>query len=264
MIHINFGQWIKELLYNFRDNVTILLVFIFLFPVLIFLYLMWRITNTILPYGVGASLADCFVFVTDKFFFALLIVPMSVYLLQYLNKNDFNILFILRQKSRKILWTKHMFRTFIFSSLVTTYFTICTFIIGGFFSTSYINWNSISSIYYLANNKVTDNVSILNVLVMFLIFCILLLTILNMLFQLLQWITNGYLFGWLVILSIGIWDMFQRTYAVMYGKLTISHSIWERSGYMNISIMYGIFVGLVIFIIGIVAVKRKDFLNEVG
>lgn len=86
----------------------------------------------------------------------------------------------------------------------------------------------------------------------------------NTLFQLILWITNKYVLGWIVILSIGVWDMFQQTYPVIYGRLTITHSIWERSDLINISILYGILVGLAIFLFGKSIVKRKDFLNETG
>lgn len=264
MKHINFSKWLKELLRDGRNNFLILLLYLLIFPILIFLYLLRRIKTTIVPYGVDASLADCFVFVTDKFFFALFIIPISVFLLQHLKKNDSNIFVIIRQRSRQLVWIKEVFKTFIFSLCLATYFIICTFIMGSFCSTSFFNWNRSASVYYLANNSVADNISLLNIIVIFFIFCVQILFVMNTLFQLILWITNKYVLGWIVILSIGVWDMFQQTYPVIYGRLTITHSIWERSDLINISILYGILVGLAIFLFGKSIVKRKDFLNETG
>jgi hypothetical protein len=261
MIHINIGGWTREIFRGFKANKIIFLIYLVIIPILIFLNLIRRI-SMIQQYGVEHSLADCFVFVTDKFFFSLLIIPLSVYFLLHLLKNDLKLNFIIRQTSKKSIWIKQMYKTFLLSFFLTTYLFICTFIIGGLFSKSYINWNYNNSVYYLANKTTNEYVTMKNVIIMFIIICTLINMLINILFQIIYWLTNSTIIGWIIIFFIGSWDIFQSRFSILYGKLSINHIYWRNPFEIKISIIYatGFFLGLLI--IGLKVAKRKDFLNE--
>lgn len=261
MIRFEPGKWFKELLRDCRSQWIILALYIILIPILIYFYLISRI-NTFQRYGVVTSLTDCFLFITENFFFALMIVPLSVYFLLYLFRNDFKTNFIIRQKSKQIIWMKQTYKSLIFSIFFTFYLGFWTYIIGGNFSEVFINWDSRRSIYYLVNKTTSEDISFLKVVVMFIIVSVIIVFFINILFQLVLWLTNKTIIGWLLIFSIGCWDIFQHSNDILYGRLTINHNFWNDPSDIKNSMIFVICIILLLLAVGFLIAKRKDFLNE--
>lgn len=261
MIHSSW-QMLKELLSDYRKNVGLILVFVVAIPVIELFYLSVRIGG-FAGTGMQWSVADCLVFQLDRSFVAFTLIPISLVLLAQLFKHDFQVPFLIRQKSKRSLWQKQIFKTVVTSMLLTTYIIIVTLIIGMLYSTTYINWHSDFSLYFRVNEVVAENIAFGHVIALFFIMSVLLCSLINIIFQFVNWLSNNQLPAWITILIIAGWDLVAiRGQFLIYGRLSIHYKYWYEFWKLITNISFGVGAIIILVIIGTFIAKKRDFLNE--
>ncbi len=260
MIHTS-KQLMKELLRGYGDNKPLIVTYILIIPLLLLLYLNIRI-KLLQETPFDYSVADCFVFLLDRFFAAFTLIPLSVFLLFQIFKNDFTVPFLLRQNSKSILWLKQIFKIIVSASLLVAYIALVAFLIASVYSTDYINWGSEQSLYYYINQASNDEAQLWQVIAMFFVMCTLLISIVNILFQFLYWLTNNRVVAWISIFFIAVWDNAQGSFFILYGRLSIHQSYWYDLGDMASHLFAGLSFIVILSIGGIFIAKKRDFLNE--
>lgn len=261
MIHTNLCLWTKETFRDIGNNLIVSLSFIFIIPIMIFVHLV-RSFGILKLYGLQYCFADCFVITADVYFFALMIVPFSFFFISHILKHDFSIPFAVRQKSKKRMWMKQIYKTFLFSFLITTYVTIWNYVLGGFLTADYINWYSQDSVYYFVNKATTDQDLFFNVVLIYFLTRLIILFFIHLSAFLVEWLTNKKILSWVLIIAVGCWDIFNRQFPILYGRLSIDYKIWENPSIILVDLIYSICAILLILFAGMASAKRKEFLNE--
>jgi hypothetical protein len=183
----------------------------------------------------------------------------NVFLLLHLFKNDFYTLFVLKQKSKKLLWLKEVYKSIIFSLCSTIYLLICTYGIGGLLCTSYINWDKRRSVFFGETNIICSDIKFINVIVAFSLVSFIRILVIALLTMLIYWITNKSSIPLIVIITVGIVDYYCP---IFYRLISIYYTMWVNPIKIYIGLIYGIFLIISIVYIGVLKADRKEFLNE--
>ncbi len=204
-------------------------------------------------------MADYFVDVSRTLFFGVELMIANVFLLLHLFKNDLSILFVLKQKNKKLLWLKEVYKSVLFSLFSTTYLLLCTYGIGGLLCSSYINWDKRRSIFFGETNMICSDIKFINVVMAFFIISFIRILVIALLTMLIYWITNKSSIPLIVIVTVGIFDYYCP---IFYRLISIYYTMWVNPIKMAIGLIYGIFLIISITYIGTIKAERKEFLNE--
>jgi len=209
--------------------------------------------------GFRLTLADYFVEVSGTLFGGIQLMIVNVFLLLHLFKNDFSILFVLKQKSKKLLWLKEAYKSVLFSLFSTIYLLLCTYGIGGLLCTSYINWDRRRSIFFGETNMICSDIKFINVVMVFFIISFIRILGIALLTMLIYWLTNKSSIPLIVIVTVGIVDYYCP---IFYRLISIYYTMWVNPLKLGIGLIYGTFLIISITYIGVIKAERKEFLNE--
>lgn len=243
---------------NIKSNFLWIIVYMIIVASLTFLYLRHSMKVSLLG-GFKFTLADYFVDVSGTLFFGIELMIVNVFLLLHLFKNDFSTMFVLKQKSKKLLWLKEVYKSILFSLFSTIYLLLCTYGVGGLLCSSYINWDRRRSIFFGETNMICSDIKFINVVMAFFIISFIRILVITLLTMLIYWITNKSSIPLIVIITVGIVDYYCP---IFYRLISIYYTKWVNPINMAIGLIYGIFLMISIIYVGMFKADRKEFLNE--
>jgi len=204
--------------------------------------------------------ADGYIYTSVYWFFGIEIAILTNFLIFNLNKNDFNINTVLKQKSRALIWLKQVLKIGVISILASIWISICTYFASGLMTRYYINWSSVNSIYFRVNKVVCNTIDLKDVIILFLVCSSIRIFIISIISLLIYWITNNKIISWIVIVSIGVLEI---TIPLFYRVVSIDYQVINNSGVLLICFLYGLFLIAILTILGIPLGKRKEFYGEI-
>ncbi|MDD4700186.1 MAG: hypothetical protein PHV07_08035 [Oscillospiraceae bacterium] len=255
MKHIK--AWTGEFFLFFKDNPIILALYIIAMPLLTLAWI-----QSFVVYAKRALVPICFVdyfiITKDGFFIYMVVVLMSILLCAFLNKNDFNINRIIRQKDVRKIWIKQTYFSILVSFSVSAYQLIIVSIIGILNYTVLINFNQKQSLFGLFNDGSTTNkVVIPMVVIASFVFCFLAVALMNIIYQLLKWVSNHDFICLIALILIGFLDSYGGVGIINLAG--VSYGKWLP--YRPITLLIPILVIVAVYVIGLKYSEHKEFLN---
>lgn len=204
--------------------------------------------------------ADGFIFSSAYWFFGVEIAILTNFTILTLNKNEFNINTVLKQKSRALLWIKQIFSNCIISILTSIWIALCTYFASGLMTVSYINWNSVNSIFFKVNKVICSTLALKDVVILFLIYSTLKIFIVSISSLLIYWLTNRRIISLIFIIILGV---LENSIPIIYRVINIDYGVIGDSRILMNNFLYGLLLIVVLTILGLVLGKRKEFYGEV-
>jgi len=245
---------------EYKANWLLLLVTFFILLIISMLNFSSVLNHYRIYYGLPISLADCCIMQREFIFFPLFIVPLCLFIIQIIIKNDLEIPFILRRFSRKSVWSAQIRKAFMCAFLFCVFYLLITLLIGSLYSSELINWKNSNSIYCLKTESIIDT-TLYEVIIAFFSSCFLSIAGITTVFLLLWWIIKKSVFAWLVIIIISIWDLFFMEYSVFVGRLSITYTNWSNREIWGNFLWASILV-VIMILIGRFCSRYKEFINE--
>lgn len=200
--------------------------------------------------------ADGYIYTSVYWFFGIEIAIVTNFIILNLNKNNFNVNIVLKQKSRASIWMKQVVSNGVISILVSSWISVCTYFASSLMSRYYINWSSVSSIYFKVNKVVCNSLDLKNVIILFVVYSSMRIFIMSIISSLTYWITNNKIMSWIVIVVIGVLEI---SIPLFYRVISIDYQVINDSGILIICFLYGLFLISILAILGIVFGKRREF-----
>lgn len=258
MTHFDIGRNIRTYFFISSKSPLFEIGTLLLIPVLT----LWPIRTTLAEstmYCCIPSVADCFC----KYNYSLpVMVALFSFYMFNLQKYDFAPAFIIRQKSKQQIWRKQCFYTLFTALLIAIYSALWVMALGLAVTGKAINWNDAASLYCFYTDDVSASASMLQVVGVYIGVFVLTYTAMSMLVLFLQWLTNYKLVGFLIILAIPLFDNYPESrFSIYYRHCGISQYLWTSPHLILNALIYPILWIIVLYFLGYMISKRKDFFN---
>lgn len=205
--------------------------------------------------GLELCLADFLVRGKESLFFYLFLIPCFLILLQKKLGYMDNIQYILRCFSRRIYLFKQLFFLIILSLIISLYYLICTILTGSFFSSSLLNWNLASSIFYMQTENVY-NTSFFNVIALFFLIVFFVLLSVGIFYILLKLLLHNTIICWTVLFCILFLDYtFFRNYI---SNISMDYLNWLEKDLLINLLIVGV-ENILFIILCFKLIYKKDF-----
>lgn len=242
-----------------KVNWVLILGYSFFLPIMLLIDYKYLITSPMQGI-IELSIADFFIIITSPSS-ATIIMPVTIIVFFFLIKNDFNFLFVLQEKSRKKIWLKQAYKAVLFSLFSTIYVFIITYFIGGFYSTSYVNWSIENSIFSHETKVVLLDITFLKVAVCFFLVYLLRMISMCLLALIIYWIVEKKIISIIVVMAINIFEK-DAMFVVIFNKIiSINYKLWIEPYRIQLGILYGVMLIVIITLLGKYISRRKEFLN---
>lgn len=204
------------------------------------------------------TIADVFSMFGDPRVYPLSMVPFTALVVISLFRYDFRPSIIIRHRSKLTLWLKQVVITFLSSFIINIFVVVILLVASSFFTRQTINWNTFESLFNLLTLKIlAENPSIVMVIVMCFLTSFFSVSIMTLLLMLTNWM-NKLIYGYLLLLIICSFDL---RYSGFFRINTIFFPRWLEYENMYIILIYPIIITLGLILFGMLAFKRKDFLD---
>lgn len=211
--------------------------------------------------GYAPCLADCFSFCYLTSFNDLIVLLFSFYMMN-LQKHNFSVPFVIRQRSRPRLWLKQCYYILLSALLFALYIALCIVVIGYAATGKAINWSEADSYYYTCFDMVSPMKSVLPVIGLFVGVCALTFVVMGMLVLCLHWLTNSVLPGYMLVCAIPIYDSYSaRNLTIFYRRCNVMIYQWFPSNSIFRTLTYPVLWIAVLYLLGRVISKRKEFFD---
>lgn len=255
----NLKFWTRDFFRGIKVNWILSLSYLFFLPIMLLIDYRYIIISSIRN-NIQLSIADFFIVITSPRS-ATIIMPVTIIVFFFLIERDFNFLFILQEKSRKKIWLKQVYKAGVFSVFNTAYVCILTYFIGGFYSTSYINWDIKKSIFYYETKAILTEVTFLKVTLCFFLVYLLRMILMCLLALIIYWIIDKKIISIVVVMAINIFER-NAVYIYIFNKvISIDYELWVKPQSIQLGILYGVVLIFIITLLGKYISKRKEFLN---
>lgn len=211
--------------------------------------------------SVRLSLADCFVEQNGSVLFCLMVLPVLLLALQWSLKNDLVPAIILRQKSRRAVWLRQIRKIGVWAIVVTVCFEGILGVCGMFFSTSWINWDSQTSVFFIQTQQTLTGVSLAQVAVSTGLCTAVLLFTTMALFVVCWWGFGSSPAAWLTVIAAISAALFIPWAGAIVGLVSLSfHSFLTGDWWLEL--LGPAALGTVWSIAGLAIATRKEFLHD--
>lgn len=256
--------WLKETIANFAQSKRITLLCALLMPCAFWLFL-----TLYEGYGFAVQaefcLADSFVLSTYPDVFFVGVVLFTVFLNMYLQRNDMNVQYVVRHKSRKQLWCKQVGKTALLSAFMTIYVALCALVIGLIKSSSnsLVNFSQRSSLMYKMGHTIVVGVEFWQVIAMFCWYSFVVILIMSLVVMLSRWFLQKQLVGWFVVILLGFAETLDLDIRIFYNMIDVSYILWRDASLENVLLRfwYPIVLLVILIFVGFMAVGRKEYRN---
>jgi len=212
-------------------------------------------------YKIRVSLIDCCISQKNDMAFILMIIPIFLFIIQIASKNDLRTEKVLRRYSRKRIWINQVIKSEIIVFIFSMYYLIISLFAGSLYSSSFINWDSEKSLYFIVN-KATTNISFTAALTFFFIFCLLSLSGISLLFLILQWFIKNKVLSWVIMTALLCLEIFYPQLSVTVNRASLSYeNCFTAEMYVNMLITF--ILCCLTIIIGLYFSKYKEFIDDV-
>ena len=217
-----------------KRNLNLIIISMFLFCAL-FLYYAASPYNGIYYYRALYTLADAYIYFLDPRVYGMLMLPFVIILFTNLRKYDDEVNCLIRLGSVKKLIGRRMKKGILFSAICTVFVMIVVTFISSLQTGTLINWGSESSIYLLKTEH-SSNIGFIKV------FIIAVIT------------------TFIILLSVVVFEMFQRIIPLFCNFLTIEYRMWDSTGIKVGYLLYIIFTCIIYYVLMKQCIKKKEWI----
>jgi len=202
--------------------------------------------------------ADVFSMFGDNKIYPLSMIPFTALVMVSLFPHDFRPSIVIRYRSKLKLWLNQVSIILISSFIINMFVVIILLVVSNYFTRKTINWNTFESLFNLITKKILEgNPPIVIIVLMCFITSFFSVAIMSILLMFAKWM-NKLIYGYLLLLIICSVDL---RYSGFFRVNTIYFPRWlEHDNILHVLTSPIIITfGLILF--GVLAFKRKDFLN---
>lgn len=243
-----------EFINNAKSNVKIFIFYTFSIAIIVMLH----IRNGVYI-GQVRCVADGYIFTSVYWFFGIEIGILTNLIILNFFKNDFKSFRVLKQTSRWSLWVKQAIGSCVIAILASIWISICTFLASGLMSQSYINWDSVNSIYYAMNNVTCTTLDLKEVIHLFVINSSIRILIIALISLFLYWVTNSKIVSWLIIIGLGVIEI---SIPIIYRRISIGYENINNLHKFTNNHLLGLGLVVILLVLGIIFGKRKEFYGQ--
>ena len=211
------------------------------------------------------SMADVLVNLrANRLPFGYVLVPLFMLFLQNTLKNDFDVAFVLRSRSRQAVWRTQAVKVLCYSLLLALYFTVCGVLFGRLLTPVLINWDSPFGAYYNATYSIDTVTTYWHVLPAFYVSSALTRAGTGLLFMVLWWAVGHPLAPWLAVLILQEWDTsfatrMEMDLSLLFGRTAIDYTNWQMDSILPGFAVAAVFC-LALYLAGrCLLCRRKEF-----
>lgn len=207
------------------------------------------------------SIADGFVFMDLNQAKEILILPVFLYFLMILGRQEDQLQFLVREKSRIQIWRKRMSKLVVISLLYTIWETICILASSFLLTDNLINWHEKDSIFRSQTGTILPGMegNLQAVIGSFVLAEFLTCLFAGEVFFLFKWLTNRVIGAWMIVIGLCFAEDFSELH-LFFSQVSIFYDQWLSITKFGRDFLYGACVLIGIFIMGYLMAGRKEFL----
>lgn len=248
----------KYIVENVIENIGILSISIIY--TIIFMGFCINQIDSIEVYKESYCILDCFVFMMSPIYYMLMVVFPLILTFSFSTKNDFVAVHITKYNSWKHYLKVQEYKVFVYSILYACIFMLVVGIIGSIRVKADFNWNIEQSFFYM-KSETTTNMSFIELLLVFLLICIIRNFIIQNILLASLWLKNNILYGIIAVFSIVFFELNQPKMGVLLRLYSLDYYIWSRQ-VLRLRMVYGVFVYVFIGIIAFYFItSRKEVIQ---
>lgn len=257
-------DWVKEAVANFSQNKKLTLLCALIMPCVFWLFLEFYAGYGFIVQA-EFCLADSFSLSTYPDVFFIGVVLFAVFLNVNLQRNDMNIQYVVRHKSRQQLWCKQVGKTVLLSVVITAYVALWALIIGLIKSnsSSLVNFSQKTSLMYKMSLTLVEGVELWQVVAMFCWYSFVVILIMSLVVLLTRYFLQKQLIGWFVVILLGFVEMLDLDVRIFYNIIDVSYVLWKDASPENVLLRfwYPLVLIVLLFVGGLLAAGRKEYRN---
>lgn len=250
--------FIRRMGYAFGSLRVLSLFYAFLIP--LFLYIRFQLAlKSAVFYHLPFSTADAFVAVSDPSFFALILVPMTLFFVCLLIRHDFALTAVLRGRHKARIFLRQVLTIALYLLAFILYTGAWTGVFAQFYCTGGVNWDQLASLFFLSTKQTTLQ-PLWRILLAFFISSFLSLLAANALLLLLRWTTDRYILSWILLLTVCVVDS-KTEKGLFFFPSGVWYDNWASPWPIERVFLLPLVCLAAILILGVWYAKRKDFLH---
>ena len=222
-----------------KRNLNLIIISMFLFCAL-FLYYAASPYNGIYYYRALYTLADSYIYFLDPRVYGMLMLPFVIILFTNLIKYDDEVNCLIRLGSVKKLISRRIKKGILFSAICTVFVMIVVTFISSLQTGTLINWGSESSIYLLKTEH-SSNIGFIKIFII-------------------AFVTHNGIITFIILISVVVFEMFQRIIPLFCNFLTIDYRMWDSTGIKVGYLLYIIFTCIIYYVLMKQCIKKKEWI----
>lgn len=241
----------------FKFEVIEYLVYLQIFYAVIIIYSLYDFKQ----YGYQVSAADYLLTSSIPWIYGVIIAPIIILFIYRINKDDMLIQYVLKHNDSKIIFVKQCIRMLVINLIVVIYHISSIILWSNLLHEELINWDKVQSKYFITTKKVST-MSFGDFLWRYTVGMIISLCIITMIAIIFDWISKK-IIGVAIILFISVIDSSSFKVKLIFRGILPSYNNIEKTGVLIRGYIIGIVIVILLFVLGIYAAKRKEYLNGI-